>query len=146
MKLSLTLAMLLGLASSAPAEAPYRGLYLTDFSNIYHDYKEQVESFLPALQAEFNFTVDIVGRNQGDLTRTLADPNFSKGYDFIIYNACLADNRDYRLAKNLMDATAAGTPTVLLHCAMHNFRGTSSELGWLGEKKLKADQNEWQKT
>ena len=135
------------LASLIMAQAafgkPYRALYLTDFSNPYHDYKEQVEKFLPALQQEFNFVVDVVGRNQGDLLRTLANPGFSASYDLLIYNACLADSRDYRLAYNLMRETAAGKATILLHCAMHNFRGTSSHLGIIGRKKLAADQKSW---
>ena len=125
---------------------PFKALYLTDFSNFYHDYKEISEEFLPALQERFNFTYDLVGRNQGDLIRTLSNPNFADGYDFIIYNACLADTRDYRLAKNLMNQTAKGIPTVLIHCAMHNFRGTSSELGIVGRNKLKQDIKKWEET
>ena len=124
----------------------YKTLYITDYSNIYHDYEEQSQKLIPALQKRFNLSVDITGRSKNELTETLMDPDFAKGYDLIIYNACLAYTREYILARNLMDQTANGTPTVLLHCAMHNFTGTSSELGIIGKWKLKQDKNNWTKS
>ncbi|SMF58559.1 D-arabinono-1,4-lactone oxidase [Pseudobacteriovorax antillogorgiicola] len=138
----LPLALLWGLkAWSAPAKV----LYLTDYSNGYHDYQAQGKATELLLEQQLDSDVSIVGRSYEELTKFLGKENFGEGYDLIVYNACLADTREYVWAENIIRQTRdLGVPMILLHCAMHNFRGTSSDLGFFGRRKLDADRKAWE--
>lgn len=141
-RIILTCSFLL-LASSSLAKTP-KALYLTDYSNLFHDYRAQVETFLPALQKQIDLEIDVIGKTKEELLATLAKRDFAVNYDLIIYNACLADTRDFRLARNLIDQFEKyNRPVMLIHCALHNFRKTSSKLGPLDRWALKQDQKRW---
>ena len=52
------------------------------------------------------------------------DPEWAKDFDVVIHNECFAgtDNPDY--IRKITGPHKAGLPAVVIHCAMHTYRGT----------------------
>src|SRR5688572_26217598 len=55
------------------------------------------------------------------------DPNWAKGYDVVVHNECFADTTDANYIRRITSAHHAGTPAVVIHCAMHTYRATGMD-------------------
>ncbi|MEE2643635.1 MAG: D-arabinono-1,4-lactone oxidase [Myxococcota bacterium] len=109
-----------------PAEAPLRVLYLTDYSNFWHNYQAQQETIIRGLKRHLSAEVDLVGKDPEDTLNWLEQPGFALGYDAVIYNICFADLFEPELIDNVISQTRElGVPAVLLHCTMHSFQQSS---------------------
>ncbi|HEY1173903.1 MAG TPA: ThuA domain-containing protein [Verrucomicrobiae bacterium] len=53
------------------------------------------------------------------------DPKWSKKFDVVIHNECFADTTDTNYIHKITKAHHAGTPAVVIHCAMHTYRAAT---------------------
>ena len=50
------------------------------------------------------------------------DPDWAKGFAVVVHNACFADTKNPDYIRRITAAHRAGTPAMVLHCAMHSYR------------------------
>jgi uncharacterized protein len=116
--------ILLFYCSVCSAAQPLRALILTS-PGVYHNYEQQTQDLAHAIADRANVRFDV---SLAELERWKTT-DFSQGYDVLIYNICMADNRDGELIANLRRQTEhLGVPALVIHCTMHSFRGT--DLWW----------------
>jgi len=116
-KFAIALALLSLLVGPATAEetAKIKGLWVT--GGCCHDYKKHAplltEEIAKYANAEFEivFGLDI-----------FKDKDYAKDYDVVVYDLCYAGEKDKDLIGNITGTIAAGKPTVIVHCSLHNFR------------------------
>lgn len=115
--------LILSFASTSFASSPLKVIYMTDNSNVFHDYKKQTEVFVKELESRINSKVFTVGTSRKQLTNFIEQDNFAEGYDLIVYNACLSENTKRKWQDNLIRQTKEnGIPMILLHCGLQNFK------------------------
>lgn len=111
-------------AAPPPGPKPLKVLHLT--SGGHHDYA----TLGPFLATELGKLVGgTVEWKQG--LGVLEDPAFADGYDAVIYNVC-DDEAPGRAIENVLAATAAGKPAVMIHCSIHAFRKSPQVADWEG--------------
>jgi type 1 glutamine amidotransferase len=59
----------------------------------------------------------------------IENPKFADAYDAVIYDVCEEDTAAANL-DNMMQATRAGKPTVMIHCSIHAFRKSPKIREW----------------
>jgi uncharacterized protein len=107
---------------AADANKPIKVLLLT--SGGYHDYKKlgpfltNQLSKLVAANFEWRHGLEI-----------LSDANFAKDYDAVIFDVCDDEAPDGAI-ENAIRSTREGTPTVMIHCAVHAFRKSPKLAEW----------------
>ena len=110
-------------ASAAAGNEALEVLYLSDNSNLFHDYKKQSENLIEELEKNINATVYKVGNDKKQLVSLLETEDFAVGYDLIIYNACLSENTKKIWQDNLISQTKKNAvPMIILHCGLQNFK------------------------
>jgi len=108
---------------------PIKALYLTSYTNFWHDYAHQQEAIIDGIKRHLNVEVSLVGKDPKDTLRLMQQEHFSAGYDVVIYNVCFPDDFDLDRIDNIISQTRdLGVPAVLLHCSMHSFRETSPRM------------------
>lgn len=111
-------------SGAASADEPLRALILTS-PGVYHNYEQQTWDLAHGIAERANVRFDV---SLAELERWKTT-DFSAGYDVLIYNICMADNRDAELIANLRRQTEQlGVPALVIHCTMHSFRET--DLWW----------------
>lgn len=101
-----------------------KGLILTS-PGVYHNYEYQNQAIANAIASRVNIQFDISLAE----TERWKNTDFSEGYDVLIYNICMADNKDGELIANMRRQSAElDVPAMVVHCAMHSFRET--DLWW----------------
>jgi type 1 glutamine amidotransferase len=60
----------------------------------------------------------------------LRDAHFADGYDAVVYDLCFDKADDDVLIEHALNATRAGKPTVMIHCAVHAFRYSPKIREW----------------
>jgi uncharacterized protein len=108
-----------------------------------HDYPTQGALFMKAVQTELpvDWTYAYVGGTNGQhVPAFYTDPNWFQGYDIVVHNECFTPP-DSALPTGYLDniarATKSGIPAMVIHCAMHSFRGASSD-AWRDVQGLKS--------
>ena len=117
-------------ADTAPAaEAkPLRALLIT--GGCCHDYDFQAKMLTEGLKPYGPITWTIV--NEGGKTtkgqiKLYEDPQWAKPYDVVVHNECFADTNDPAYVAKIVAAHRAGTPAVVIHCAMHTYRAMTED-------------------
>jgi type 1 glutamine amidotransferase len=90
-----------------------------------HDYEFQSAAMIEGIpkHAKVEFTLVNEGGKGTDAKIPLYDnPKWAEPYDVVIHNECFADTRDGAYIRKITDAHKAGTPAVVVHCAMHTYR------------------------
>jgi type 1 glutamine amidotransferase len=105
-----------------PAPAPIKALFFAGGG--YHDYATLTPHLTSKLCELANVTFVVK-----DNFEPLHDPKFADGFDAIVYDWCFDDAPDDVL-ENALKTTAAGKPTVMLHCAVHAFRRSAKISEW----------------
>ncbi len=90
----------------------------------YHDY----EKLAPHLTNRIGQLVPIEFDVKLNL-EPLKNKNFADGYDVVIYDICY-DEIESALLENALNATRAGKPAVMIHCAVHAFRKSEKIGDW----------------
>lgn len=121
--------MLLG-AGVALAEkpAPLKALMIT--GGCCHDYAKQKEILRIGISQRANVEWTIVHEG-GDATNYKVGlhekKDWAKGYDIVIHNECFAGVSDLDFIHKITDAHKAGVAGLVIHCAMHCYRGKTDE-------------------
>lgn len=104
---------------------PIHALIIT--SGCCHDYDFQTSAMKKAAAVA---GVDIIWKVVNDGGKSTKaqiefydDPNWAKGYDVVIHNECFANTTDPEYIRKITAAHKAGTNAVVIHCAMHTYRG-----------------------
>lgn len=90
-----------------------------------HDYEFQSAAMIGGISkhAKVDFTLVNEGGKGTDAQIALYDdPKWAKPYDVVIHNECFANTADETYIRKITDAHKAGTPAVVVHCAMHTYR------------------------
>jgi type 1 glutamine amidotransferase len=127
----LTLALAASLAPGALAAAPVkpvRALLIT--GGCCHDYDFQGKALTDGVKKFGDVTWTVV--NEGGKTtrgqiKLYDDPNWAKPYDVVVHNECFADTNDPAYIAKITAAHRAGTPAVVIHCAMHTYRARAED-------------------
>ena len=117
--LILLFALVATLATHA-APAPVRALLIT--GGCCHDYEFQAKTLTEGIKKYGNVTWTVL--NEGGKTKNAKfalyeNPNWAKAYDVVVHNECFADLKDIEYVRKITAAHQAGTPAVVIHCAMH---------------------------
>jgi type 1 glutamine amidotransferase len=114
---------LVGLAWAQSSPAPVRALLIT--GGCCHDYDFQATSLTEGIKqfGAVTWTVINEGGKSKDARIALYDnPSWAKPYDVVVHNECFADLNDIAYVRKITAAHKAGTPAVVIHCAMHTYR------------------------
>ena len=121
----LALSLVCGYSAQDAATAPKPPLkVLLIASGCCHDYKTLAPFLRTNLDQRVNADIEVhFGLD------VLGNPNFADGYDAVIYDVCEEDTLAANL-DNVMQATRAGKPTVMIHCSIHAFRNSPKIREW----------------
>jgi len=112
---------------SQPKAEPVKALMITGGG--YHDYKKQQHIISKGVSARVNVKWTIAFENpKSGLPSIYSNPDWAKGYDVIVHNECHARFKDPEVINKIVKAhldNAVGV--VMVHCAMHTFRDTSTK-------------------
>jgi len=132
MRLSLALLGLVFLsvnsgAQSAPATqptpAPLRVLVVT--GGCCHDYPTQTRLLKAAVDSVAKVAWTVVSDGGTGTTAQIPlydNPEWAKPFDVVVHNECFANTNDAAYLRKITTAHRAGTPAVVVHCAMHTYR------------------------
>ncbi|MBK7998644.1 MAG: ThuA domain-containing protein [Verrucomicrobia bacterium] len=110
-------------ARAADSSKPLRALLIT--GGCCHNYTFQSQTLTNGVAKHAKVEWKIV--NEGG-TGTRAeiplydDPNWAKGFDVVVHNECFADTKSSDYMRKITSVHKAGTPAVVIHCAMHTYR------------------------
>lgn len=119
----LVLATSVAFAAPTTPAAPLRALLVT--GGCCHDYAFQATALAEGVKrfGDVTWTVINEGGTSKDAKIALYDnPDWAKPYDVVVHNECFADLNDIAYVRKITTAHAAGTPAVVIHCAMHTYR------------------------
>jgi type 1 glutamine amidotransferase len=123
---------LLVLVGSAVARAekpaPLKALLIT--GGCCHDYQKQKKVLTEGVSARANVEWTIVheGGNSTDHRVSIHEnKDWAKGYDVVVHNECFAGVTDVDFIHQITDAHKAGVPGVVIHCALHCYRGKTDQ-------------------
>ena len=112
---------------SQKAVAPLKALLITGGG--YHDYAKQQHILSKGISARANveWTIELENPKSG-IPEIYSDPEWAKKYDVIVHNECHAKFKDPAVIEKIVKAHLDnGVGVVMIHCAMHTFRDTSTK-------------------
>jgi type 1 glutamine amidotransferase len=126
-------ASLLAVTTATAAEKiysgpPIRALLVTGGG--FHDYAKQTELIRKFTQGRANIEWTVVHTAGGGTRAEIPlydDPAWAKDYDVVVHNACFADTDNLDYVRRILAAHRAGTPAVVIHCAMHCYRALEAD-------------------
>jgi uncharacterized protein len=131
MRITLLCGLLVLLGSTlahAEKPAPLKALLIT--GGCCHDYEKQkhVLSEGVSARAHVEWTIVHEGGNSSNHRMSIhADKDWASGYDVIVHNECFSGVTDLDFIRTITDAHKAGVPGVVIHCAMHSYRGQTDQ-------------------
>lgn len=120
---AVTLALVALPAFAAETAKPIRALLIT--GGCCHEYGRQKDLLKAGIEARANVVVDQVHTDNTTGKPPLAilgNPDYAKGYDVVIHDACAADIGGREVFEVVLKPHLDGIPGVNLHCAMHSYR------------------------
>lgn len=130
--LGVSLAALIGAASTAIASEspePIKALMITGGG--WHDYDAQKKILSEGISARthVDWTIDHSGGEDSNAKISIhEDLDWVTEYDVVLYNMCFAGVTDVEWIERITGAHyETGLPAVLLHCAMHSYRGETDK-------------------
>ena len=114
-------------ASSAEAK-PIRALLIT--GGCCHDYENQKRILTEGVSARANVVWTVV--KGGDTGRdhkvsVYEKAGWATGFDVIVHNECFGGVEDVAFVEGIAQAHYGGTGAVMIHCALHSYRGITSD-------------------
>ena len=93
-----------------------------------HDYPLQdkllIDTINKSLQVDWTVVVQ-GGRGTRGSMPVYANAAWSKPFDIVIHNECLADVDDPNYIRRITTAHRGGPPAIVIHCAMHSYRAAT---------------------
>jgi len=125
-----------GLISPVAAAPPKPLKVLLVTGGCCHDYDTQKNLLAEGIAARAHVEVTVVHQG-GSATNAkiplYAKADWAKGYDLVIHDECFADVKDPAYTQRVLAPHQAGTPALVLHCAMHCYRdGTDNWFKFCG--------------
>lgn len=108
------------------AGKPLRLLLIT--GGCCHNYAFQSQAMKDGVGARVDSEWKIVNEGGTGTRGQIAlydQPDWAKPYDVVIHNECFADTNDPEYIRKIVSAHRAGTPAVVVHCAMHTYRAAA---------------------
>jgi len=102
---------------------PIKALLIT--GGCCHNYIFQSAALIKGVAKTVNVDWTVVndgGTGTRGMIKLYDDPNWSKKYDVVVHNECFANTADPKYIRKITKAHKAGTPAVVIHCAMHTYR------------------------
>jgi type 1 glutamine amidotransferase len=93
----------------------------------YHDFK----SLAPLLTGKISEFANVQWQVKWG-PEVLADPEFGKQFDVVVYDMCF-DETEHPSIENVLNLTREGKPTMAIHCAVHSFKASDEWRRLLGE-------------
>ena len=93
-----------------------------------HDYPLQARLLIDAINRTLpvDWTIAVQGgRGTRGSMPVYARPDWSRGFDIVIHNECLADVADPQYIRRITSGHRNGPPAVVIHCAMHSYRAAT---------------------
>ena len=110
-------------STARAADKPIRALLVT--GGCCHDYSRQKLIITKGISARADVVWTVVQQG-GTTTNTkiplYEDPNWADGFDIIVHNECFSNVPDQEWLDGILKPHKAGTPAILIHCAMHCYR------------------------
>ena len=106
-----------------PAASPVRALLVT--GGCCHNYALQTEAIREAVGALVKVEWTVVNEGGTGTRAEIAlydNPDWARPYGIVVHNACFADTDNPGYIRRIVAAHQAGTPAVVIHCAMHSYR------------------------
>ncbi|MCG8586350.1 MAG: ThuA domain-containing protein [Pirellulales bacterium] len=125
---ALSILVVLSFVSLASANKPIKALLIT--GGCCHDYDKQKDIITQGVSARANVEWDIVhegGKSTKHQVSIYKDKDWAKGYDVVVHNECFANEKDLDHIKVITEGHKNGVPAVMIHCAMHNYRGKTTD-------------------
>jgi type 1 glutamine amidotransferase len=122
------LATVLLAAARAEKPAPLQGLLIT--GGCCHDYEKQKKILTEGISERAKITWTIVHEGGSSTNHRVAiheNKDWAKGYDIVVHNECFAGVTDVDFIHRITDAHKGGVPAVVIHCAMHCYRGKTDQ-------------------
>lgn len=120
------LVLLTATLGHAAGAAKIRALLIT--GGCCHDYPTQTRLLTEAVAqvAQVDWTIVNEGGTGTSAMIPLYDrPDWAKPYDVVVHNECFANTTDDAYIRKITGAHKAGTPAVVIHCAMHTYRAAT---------------------
>ena len=90
-----------------------------------HNYAFQSKQLMNGVAKHANVTWTVVHEGgtgtKGEIP-LYSNPNWAKPYDVVVHNECFADTTNPDYIRSITAAHKAGTPAMVIHCAMHTYR------------------------
>lgn len=115
-------------ASAAEKAKPIKVLMIT--GGCCHDYEHQKIILSEGISQRANVEWTIVHQGGSSTDHKVSiynDKDWAKGYDVVVHNECFANVKDVDFIHNITEAHKRGVPAVMIHCAMHCYRGDTDE-------------------
>src|SRR5262245_37170571 len=95
-----------------------------------HDWLTQGRALMEAVNK--SLPVDWTVAYQGDRGTRSRFPvyntaDWAKGFDIVVHNECSADVDDPEFVRRITAPHHAGTPAIVIHCAMHSYRALKTD-------------------
>jgi type 1 glutamine amidotransferase len=93
-----------------------------------HDYPEEARVMMDAINRALpvDWTVAVQGgRGTSGTMPVYARSDWSRGFDIVIHNECLANVDDPQYIRRITSGHRNGPPAVVIHCAMHSYRSAT---------------------
>lgn len=104
---------------------PIRALLIT--GGCCHNYFLQSKLLTEGVSRSVNVAWTVLhdgGKGTQAMIKLYDDPDWAKNYDVVIHNECFANTTDENYIRRITRAHKAGTPAIVIHCAMHTYRAT----------------------
>ncbi len=113
-----------GTLSIHAADQPVKALLVT--GGCCHNYKFQSQALTEGISQSLKVDWTVVHEGGTGTRAEIAlydHPDWAKGYDVVVHNECFADTTSAEYIRKITRAHHAGVPAVVVHCAMHTYRG-----------------------
>ena len=119
--------------SGSAGEKTIKALLIT--GGCCHDYDKQKTIIPEGIEAHSAAKIEWTIIHQGGKAHNVEipfynDPDWAKGYDVVVHNECFANISNDDFVNRILAPHKAGTPAVLVHCAMHSYRGGETKTEW----------------
>ncbi len=107
---------------------PIRALLVT--GGCCHDYAEQKKILTEGISARapVEWTIEYSDKTTTDIKFPIYEnPDWAKGFDVVVHNECVSDVKDLDWIERILKPHREGLPAVVIHCAMHCYRGDTED-------------------
>jgi type 1 glutamine amidotransferase len=119
-------------AAFAAEVKPIKALLVT--GGCCHDYAAQKKILTEGISARapVEWTIEYREASDPKLATSIKfpiyeNPDWAKGFDVVVHNECVSDVKDLDWIERILKPHREGLPAVVIHCAMHCYRGDTED-------------------